>query len=363
MKPQRLFVVVIFVLATLAACNSPASTPTPPATAVIVPTTAPTTPVLGITVTPNTTAASGTPAVEKPEFVFLDGSRREPLIGHGDLDNWDGKYINPGAVLFHDGQFHMFRNGSVDRPGVVSVGHMVSNDGIGWTAVPETAVFTSTQISYAQPGADVSSVLVLDDGTWVIYFHTINDAAPSVIGRATAPGPQGPWIPDSEPVLMPGTAGQWDDGHLSWPTVLKDGSTFVMFYGAENQIGNEVIGRATSLDGISWTVDSAPVLQSSSEWEQRSINRPEVLQTADGWVMIYAGKGLNQRGLAFSPDGQNWTAFAGNPIIGLRDLPIRATTWDTALLYHEGTYFYYMEIGSLLSTDIYLAQYTGMLPP
>jgi hypothetical protein len=38
-----------------------------------------------------------------------------------------------------------------------------------------------------------------------------------------------------------------------------------------------------------------------------------------------------------------------------------ARTWDTALLFHDGKYFYWMEIGSQGGTNLYLAMHDGSL--
>ena len=126
-------------------------------------------------------------------FVFQGDPNTTPAVRHGPDSRWDGKYINPGAMIFHDGKFHMFRNGFHDWPGVISVGYMTSEDGIEWDEVQEKELFNSTSASYAEPGLDVSSVVVESDGTWVLYFHTVNSSAPWQIGRATSSSPLGPW--------------------------------------------------------------------------------------------------------------------------------------------------------------------------
>jgi hypothetical protein len=146
-----------------------------------------------------------------------------------------------------------------------------------------------------------------------------------------------------------------------------------MFYAGEDLSEHSNIGRATSPDGITWTkyddpetteepfVESDPVVIASSGWDIRTVSRPVVLLTPDGYVMIYMGGILSRRGLAVSQDGIQWDSYEGNPILTENDFPIPGNTWDTALLYANGVYFYFMEIGTLQTTNIYLAKHAGSL--
>lgn len=86
---------------------------------------------------------------EEPLFTLAD---EEPLISPaGSRSEWDGQYTDPGAVVYHDGQFHMFRNGFNGWPASVQVGYLTSADGVAWTEVSEDPVFT-TQDLLRRPG-------------------------------------------------------------------------------------------------------------------------------------------------------------------------------------------------------------------
>lgn len=307
-------------------------------------------------------------------FAFVGENPRNPVVPRGPGARWDGKYINPGAVLVQDGVFHMFRNGFKNWPGDISVGHATSPDGQVWSGLEAQPVLRSGQVPFAAPGVDVSSALVTDEGTWVLYFHTVNFAQSWQIGRASAPSPQGPWAVDPQPVLSPGPAGAWDERHLMWPSVVRTEDGYAMLYGGQNNNGQTRIGLAVSTDGVRWEkyddpsttqralAQSDPVLAPGQGWDAGSVNRPEVQRTPDGWVMVYQGGGdLNNRGLAFSTDGVVWKPHPDNPVLTQRDFPNGGTTWDTALVFHDGAYHYFMEIGSLAFTNIFLAVHQGPL--
>ncbi|HJR81653.1 MAG TPA: hypothetical protein VJ821_16390 [Anaerolineales bacterium] len=307
----------------------------------------------------------------EPRFIFQGDDPAIPIVTHNLSPEIQNLYINPGAVLFHEGQFHMFFNSFTAWPGLVKVGYMISDDGYDWQMAQDAPVLTTDQIPFGDGEADASSVVMLDDGTWVMYFHTISAGE---IGRATAASPLGPWTVDAEPVLKPGPEGAWDQLGLEWPSVVKDEDEFRMYYGVKTAEGH-AISFATSADGILWTkyndpettdeqfAESDPVLTKGIDWEYHRVDRPRVVKSPDGWVMIYqAGISVELRGLAVSNDGIHWEKYPENPIFNEDVFPIpNAKTWDTNLLYHDGTYYYFMELGTLNGTDLYLASHQGLL--
>lgn len=305
-----------------------------------------------------------------PNFIFQGDDPSVPIVTHNPSIEIKNLYINPGAVTFYDGKFHMFFNSFTAWPGIIKVGYMTSNDGYHWQMVQDTPVFTTDQIPFDDGKADVSSVVVMEDGTWVLYFHTVGGGE---IGRATAASPLGPWTVDAESILKPNPNG-WDQFGLGWPSVVKDGSEFRMYFGAQTKDGY-AIGLATSTDGIHWTkyndpattddpyAESDPVLTADVDWETNKVDRPRVTKSPDGWVMLYqAGTKVEERGLAISNDGIHWVKYSANPIFGTKVFPIpNAKTWDTDLLYQDGTYYYFMELGTLSGTNLYLTTHTGSL--
>jgi len=312
----------------------------------------------------------------------------DPVIQHGDYHvTWDHLYTDPGAVTFYDGQFHIFRNAFNAWPGAVDIAYATSPDGQTWTAQGDGPVMTSDQVSYAGLAALASSVLVQDDGTWVLYFYTWSNIGPhpsSVIGRATASQPTGPWTADTEPVLTTGSAGSWDENQVLAPSVVRTEDGYVMYYtGLEaNGVTSAMIGMATSSDGIRWTkyddpattdapfAESDPVFKAgdSGAWDDLFVEQPRVQQTPDGWVMLYRAAHSIPRnhalGIATSADGLTWTRSEANPVLTPRSVTGGQGMWYTDLLYNDGTYYLYFELqrNGLIGTNIFLAKHTGDLP-
>ncbi len=305
----------------------------------------------------------------------------QPVVPHSDkATDWDFQYTDPGAVIYHNGKFHMFRNGFNGWPASVQIGYETSEDGLKWAEVSPDPVMMTKDVPYAKVAALASDAMVMDDGTWVMYFYTWNTfsgtGADGAIGRATAKEPIGPWTPDTEPVLNPGSEGSWDDLRVSSPRVVKTDTGYTMYYSG-SQKSNGIytrIGMATSTDGITWTKyddpattdtlysESDPILATGDK--QIFIGQPMVQQTPDGWTMIYrvvTSPGHMLLGYTTSKDGIRWTYDPKIVIWKPTDIPKSNGFWYTAFVYHDDTYYLYVEGGIGQHTQIYAATHKGSL--
>ncbi|HAP74942.1 MAG TPA: hypothetical protein DCR14_02565 [Acidimicrobiaceae bacterium] len=293
------------------------------------------------------------------------------VIPHGADGAWNARFTDPGAVVVHEGVVYVFQNAFPDWPGPVGVGLWRSTDGgTTFTEVSPTPVFDGSDLPYAGVAALASSVLVLDDGTWVMYFSTWEamtwPAAPSRIGRATAPSPEGPWTADVAPVLQPGDAGDWSSDAVRTPSVVvTDDGTYRMWFAGVGPTGS-AIGHATSVDGVTWTADQSPVMEASPDgWDTGHLHQPRVVLTPDGYVMAYtavssvtSGAGITQaHGLAVSADGINWETSNG-PVVDADEAGGRII-WFTALAWVNDRYLYFTEVGAGGMTDVHLAVHQG----
>jgi predicted GH43/DUF377 family glycosyl hydrolase len=322
-----------------------------------------------------TVAPTVTPA-RPGAFTVYD---KNPVIPHGVQTAWAARYVDPGAMIYHDGAYHMFFNGINAYPAAVSVGYATSPDGYAWSLASTDPVFTSDKVKYAPTAIFASSVLVGDDGVWSLYFYTVDLATHphSTIGRATAPKPTGPWTPDTAPVLTPGAAGAWDAYSVAHPSVLRTSAGYVMYYsGAANDADpHNAIGMATSPDGIHWTKRADPELLAGTgdAWDSQIIFDPNVVQTPNGYVMAYLGLGPNgvvpkpftAVGYATSADGVTWTQSGANPVLSTLDHQNWQFMFLANLLYQNGTLLLYFDLSqssnSFGVTDVFLATHTGLL--
>ncbi|HEX9839266.1 MAG TPA: hypothetical protein VGA72_07975, partial [Anaerolineales bacterium] len=296
----------------------------------------------------------------------------------------------PGAMVYQDGLFHMFVNGINGFPVPVGVGYAISPDGYHWMRQVNEPVLNAEALSSSNllgSNLFVTSALVEEDGTWVLYFYTMSGSTfngPGDIGRATAPASTGPWTIDPAPMLSPGPSGSWDEVQVSAPNVLKTDNAYVMYYDARGNETTSMIGMATSSDGVHWEkynnpatsdpafAESDPVLKVSNDgWDSKRVIDPNVIKTSNGWEMIYlatsgSGKfsaGEFSFGAAISPDGIEWTKSDLNPVLSNKDHLQWSQAFLATLLYVEETYFLYFDFVTprTRGTNVYLATYDGSL--
>lgn len=309
----------------------------------------------------------------------------EVAIPHGPSGAWNGRYTDPGAVVVHDGLLHAFPNGFAAWPAPVGVSHWTSTDsGVTWSSASTDPVFDGTDLPYVGVAALASSAVVLDDGTWVLYFYTWDDpswpVSGSSIGRATAPGPDGPWTADDELVLIPGPEGAWDAEAVRHPAVVRDDDGLFRLWYTGVGANGAAIGLATSTDGIDWMKhddptttdrahgDSDPVLEAAddaSAWDSGHVHQPRVVAEADGFTMLYTAVESDTRpaaqahGLAVSADGLTWRR-SDVAVVEATEAGGRVI-WFTALARVADGYVALLEVGAGGQTEVHVASHHGSI--
>lgn len=268
-----------------------------------------------------------------------------PIVAYGERGTWNGVYIEPGAALYHDGQYHLFITGYPGFPAKSGIGYLTSDDGITYTWMSPDPVLTTDDVPYAAVAIGASSVLVEDDGTWVLYFYNMNARGwpriQATISRATADNPLGPWTPDPEPILTAGEAERWDSAGVAYPTVIRMDDGYRMYFTGQDAIGREAIGLATSADGITWEKHPDPIFGQDDRLI-RSFVVAEVVYTGDTWLMAYKDSRTSVS-LAASDDGLTWTPLGDEPILTALDLDGISSIGYISLIADDAHYTLYYE--------------------
>jgi predicted GH43/DUF377 family glycosyl hydrolase len=191
---------------------------------------------------------------------------------------------------------------------------------------------------------------------WYTGRHVDTTVTPNIdirqIGYATSPDGV-TWTRQNggNPVLTPSTPAAWDDGQVYYAWVIKDGTTYKMWYTGFSTF--EAMGYATSTDGISWTRSGSPILMAQGTgFEATSVGAPSVIKDGTTYRMWYtgfnnSGSGATEIGYAESTDGLAWSRFAGNPVIPRG----AAGTWDAAFTWFPS---------ALRDGNIFKIWYTGL---
>lgn len=341
------------------------------------------------TTTATTTTTPTTTTTLPPRELF--GGAFQQVLGTGP-NAWESVFMDPGGVLRSDDTWYMFYNGIDDWPSEVHVGLATSSDGITWERTSDQWVFTGAGVDWVPVTMFVSSAIVLDDGTWALYFYTVESPGTPTgneIGMATAPGPEGPWTALPGPVLTLGPEGAWDDNGVTNPSVMRvDGGYWMYYDGNRGDLaseGDRSIGLATSDDGYTWTKyddpatsdgafavsDPVMIVGDDGAWDAGRVFDPGVVITDDGFVMTYFTHVPDQRnarvdyqiGVARSDDGINWVKDRDNPVLS-------STRWGfqgiylSTLVHADGRYLLFFDVARGIGggTAVWVMEHEGMLP-
>ena len=264
-------------------------------------------------------------------FEFFDDFDRSvskygdnPVIERGTPGTFDDQGLYDPSVLKVNGTYYLYYSG---YPGTQTIteGLATSTDGYGWTKQGKI-------LDVGAPGTwddlKAHDVCVLKpDTTWMMWYSGTRDPEATYglkIGLATSSNGTD-WTKDAgNPIFDKGAAGKFDDKHVVYPSVIKEGNTYYMWYsGFKSGVGYSGIGLATSTNGINWTRQNsgnAVFTEGSASWESNYIYQAAVEYIDGKYWMIYTGmdSGSTSRlGLAYSTDKVNWTRFHDNPILDI----------------------------------------------
>ena len=228
----------------------------------------------------------------------------EPLIYNNNIRS----IVNVG------GTYHLFNE--------INIGYTLfqwgitkrtSSDGITFSAASAKLFPFGGSGSYDEKGQADPTVIYDGVNDWKMWFDAKTNANTWIsIGYATSA--DGTAWSAYGAVLNKGSAGEWDDVFVHHPSVVKDGSTYYMFYAGAKSTSATVykIGLATSSDGINWSkYASNPVITVGSvgQWDRGYVRPSNPIKLNGLWYMWYWGYDgtNNSMGLATSPDLQTWT--------------------------------------------------------
>lgn len=251
-----------------------------------------------------------------------------PVLVPGPAESWDAFAVGAPSVLDGGaGSYTMWYTGR-GRAGADSrIGVATSSDGISWTKHAANPVFEA-----GAPGAwdalGVGDPSVSYDGIFFTMHYTGYGASGRAIGFATSDDGIAWTRSEANPVLAASAQGTaWDDREVYTPWVLREGTSYTMWYGGTGA-RHRAVGRASSDDGIAWVKQLAPVLE--PQVLEALTSKPCVLERGGQYRMWYLAIHETPSGGAFpgvidyaqSRDGIEWT------LNRLALAPGPAESWD-----------------------------------
>jgi len=251
---------------------------------------------------------------------------------------------------------------------------------INWTKHPSNPVLDPGPDGAWDEGLVVAPYVLFDGQTYKMWYWGYDlrsiGYASSPDGRTWTkyddPATTSSAYSESDPVLIPGQPGSWEDASVATPSVLLIDNIYHMWYAGTRDpehYGLISIGHATSEDGINWERDTLnnPVLTagSSGNWDDVYLFAPCVIFDGSIYHMWFNGwNGIGNQirfGHATSPHpDSSWIKDPNNPVLsyeaGSWDYPRidRASVFydgETFHMWYSGGGFFEWQIGYATSKD------------
>ncbi len=307
---MRVLLTIFAAFAIAFGCTSPAPSPT-------------STPAPSRTASPTPPPSPAPSREPSPEPLHVELIGDQPVLRASALDGDHYSAILPAAYFEFMGTRHAYVVGFGDARGDQRVYHATSIDGVTWLIDPDDP-FADLGLDLSPPGPIPASVLQAER-RWVMYLWGV--PAPqfegSAVWRATADAPGGPWTADTEPVLLPGDTGTWDDLGLDFPAVVPTADGYFMLYSANGgpQPNTARIGRATSADGVTWLRGSDPVIDLGiCPFDAQYMAQPRLVGRLDGYTVFFNTERRIGAATA-AADGLDWHCLNDDPLLSGPDIP------------------------------------------
>jgi len=269
----------------------------------------------------------------------------------------DYKGILEDGVTFEEG----VKGKSLTFDGTGSVECQQNFDEKRYSGNPVIPTLTGEGGDYAPYGLYDPSILFVGDEMW-IYYSAVEGGVDDYIREGLSISKDGGLTFEAYGMVLDvGAEGEWDDWKAHDVDVLYDetDSTYKMWYtGNKGPAGGGKIGLATSPDGKVWTKYAGnPVFDVDvpGTWDDGGVSYPSVLEEGGTFYMFYGGYDDTQHngmGLATSPDGITWTRAQSTPVIPLTNYMKYTVTEKNGVYYVIfAKRFSYQELYMGYSTD------------
>lgn len=160
------------------------------------------------------------------------------------------------------------------------------------------------------------------NGGYVAYFSARKSNGAFALGTATATSPQGPYTPQSTPILEPAAPGAIDVHFFR----SSAGTNYLLWKIDGNQTpGNPtpIYVQPLSADGLTLTGTKTLLIDHDTSWEGNLVEGPWMIEEGGYFYLFYSANGYASNNYAIgvarasSPTGP-FTKYSGNPILKTR---------------------------------------------
>jgi beta-lactamase class A len=220
-----------------------------------------------------------------------------PVVVPGAPGDWDDATISEAKVVYDGQTFHLWyagrRRGPPGLKMPMDLGYATSSDGIHWQKSESNPVLVRGPLGSYDENMITAPYVLYDGEQFRMWYSAVDFDGDWSINYATSPDGVRWHKYESNPLLTETHDYRWDAVYIAEPCVLFNGSLFEMWYNGASATTETLLGHATSPDGIHWTrfEENRPVLTVAPDgaWDDFSVARAYVSFDGELYKMWYEG--------------------------------------------------------------------------
>ena len=218
-----------------------------------------------------------------------------PVLSPGEFGTWDDQHVRNSNVFLFNETYYLYYSGS-SSDSRFQIGVATSKDGLSWTKYANNpALRFGVASEWDSVQAYNAKVFYDFSASNYKMLYTGSDGLNYQIGLAESIDGFN-WVKYSEnPVISPGPKISWDEYRI-WTSsnIFQTDTGFTMLYTGVNESNqtNSPIGMVYSNNGYDWTkYETNPILLpgSSGEWDDEGLGNSCVLQEEQIFKLWYSG--------------------------------------------------------------------------
>lgn len=210
-----------------------------------------------------------------------------PVLNHGASGTWNAIQTDRNTILFNGSAYNMWFTGGNGSD--FGIGYSSSRDGVNWHTLGYPVLPAASPWPGAIGGPFEPSV-IWNGTSYLMYYTSYSSSTEKDIGLAVSKD-MIHWNEfGGNPIIRPGPSA-YDSEWTAYPSVIYDHSFYKMWYAGQDKLTKtETINYATSLDGVHWTKHADnPVLtsQTVNSVSYDEVRYPSVVTANWGYLMAF----------------------------------------------------------------------------
>ena len=248
-----------------------------------------------------------------------DWANHQMVVNIGDEGTWDTTHNYHPMVILDGSTYKMWRSGAVGSQNRIV--YATSVNGTTWIN-HALAINVNVEGTYDTDDAHAPTVLKEGPTDYKMWYTGYDGTNWRILYADSTNGTS--WA-NHQLVININVEGTYDTSHAYAPKVIKDGSTYKMWYSGHNGTTWRIM-YATSSNGTTWA-NHAMVLNIGDEgtYDTVSAYTPMVVKDGATYHMWYAGLDASRHRIIYA-DSANGTTWANHALV--QDYNVEAT-YDT----------------------------------